>query len=371
MTREEIMNIPKLGFGLMRLPEKDGHIDIEKTCEMVDMFLAKGYKYFDTAYLYGGGESERAVKEALTKRHPRDSFYVATKIPNFAIKSKEDMDKIFNEELERTGLEYIDFYLLHNLTSSNIDAFEACDCWEWLKAKKEAGLIKNYGFSCHDGPEFLEKALTEHPDVDFVQLQINYADWEAENVKSGACYETVVKHGVPVMIMEPVKGGTLAQLRPELEEIFKEANPDASVASWAIRYAAGLPGAAVVLSGMSTIEQVEDNLATFENIKPLSDEEMAVIEKVKDIMASADTIPCTSCKYCVDGCPMQINIPGIFSIYNSAKTYGLSARNKSDYENRHTAHASDCIACGQCEEICPQHLPIIEKLKEISQMLGK
>lgn len=371
MTREEIMNIPKLGFGLMRLPEKDGHIDIEKTCEMVDMFLAKGYKYFDTAYLYGGGESERAVKEALTKRHPRDSFYVATKIPNFAIKCKEDMDKIFNEELERTGLEYIDFYLLHNLTSSNIEAFESCDCWNWLKAKKEAGLIKNYGFSCHDGPEFLEKALTDHPDVDFVQLQINYADWEADNVQSKACYETVVKHGIPVMIMEPVKGGTLAALRPELEEIFKEANPDASVASWAIRYAAGLPGAAVVLSGMSTLEQVKDNLATFEDIKPLTDDEMAVIEKVKNIMASAETIPCTSCKYCVDGCPMQINIPGIFSIYNNVKTYGLSARYQGEYDNRHTAHASDCIACGQCEEICPQHLSIIDLLKGAAEVFGK
>lgn len=371
MTKDEILKIPKLGFGLMRLPMNGEDVDLEQTCKMVDLFLEKGYKYFDTAYVYISGKSEEAVKEALVKRHPRDSFYIATKLPSWNLNSAADADRIFNEQLERTGAGYFDFYLLHNMSSGTIDDFEKVDCWKWAMEKKEKGLIKNFGFSCHDGPEFLDKVLTAHPEVDFVQLQVNYADWEASNVQSGACYDMVVKHGRPVIIMEPVKGGTLSSLRPELEDVFKKADPDASVASWAFKFVSSLPGAAVILSGMSNVEQVEDNLNTFSKLKPLTQDEKNVIENVREIMAKADTVPCTACKYCVDGCPMNIDIPGIFRTYNNGKTYAFTERLTGEYDMRLKKHASDCIKCGQCESICPQHISVMDKLDEVAEKFGK
>ena len=371
MTREEILQIPKLGFGLMRLPTlENGKIDLEATNRLVDRFLEAGYRYFDSAYVYAGGDSERAIKECLVKRHPRESFYIATKLPSWNLRGKEDVERIFNEELERTGAGYFDFYLLHNLTSEDIGAFLEGDAFNFVKEKKAQGLIRNIGFSCHDGPEFINKILPEHPELDFVQLQINYADWEAANVRSRECYEAVVANGRPVIVMEPVKGGTLASLRPELEAVFKEADPEASIASWAMRFVRSLPGVAVILSGMNTMEQVEDNIATFDAMKPLSEADYAVIEKVRELMAQAKTVPCTACKYCVDGCPMSIDIPGVFQMLNTAKTYGFTERLRSEYEQRVSNRAAECISCGQCEGICPQHLSCIEYLAEAAELFG-
>ena len=359
---------PKLGFGFMRLPKlADGTIDIEETKQMVDRFMDAGLTYFDTAFVYDNGESEKALKAALIDRCPRESFTVATKLNAWMqAPNKEAAHQQFFTSLERTGAGYFDFYLLHAIQKNNIDKYNDYDAWNFVKEQRDAGRIRYWGFSFHDSPEFLDELLTEHPDVDYVQLQINYADWEDPKQASRANWEVARKHGVPVVVMEPVKGGLLANPVPQVADILRAADPDASPASWAIRFAASLDGIITVLSGMSTLAQVEDNVSYMRDFKPLTDEERAVIERVQQELAAIDSVPCTACHYCTDGCPKHIPIPDIFSAYNRLLIYGDEAGAQKRYDEAVSAEsagrASDCIACGQCESACPQSLPIIDLL---------
>lgn len=365
-------NMPKLGFGLMRLPENDGVIDMAQVCEMVDAYMKKGFNYFDTAYVYHGGKSETVVKEAITRRYPRESFYVATKLPAWEMSEPEDRDRIFEEQLSRCGVDYFDFYLLHSIEDgNNYDTYEKYDCFNWGVQKRTEGKIKHFGFSFHGTPELLEKVLDAHPEVEFVQIQLNYLDWNNQLVQSGKLYEILSRRQIPVIVMEPVKGGTLANLEPELLDMFKAARPDASAASWALRFAGSLDGVVTILSGMSTKEQMEDNLNTFENFEPLTEEEKKVISEVVKKRLDMPLISCTSCRYCCDGCPAKIKIPDVFRALNTVRLYPEDGRPKMFYQGltADSGKAGDCIACGQCEGVCPQHLPIIELMKEASEKL--
>ena len=368
--------VKKLGFGLMRLPltdpNDDGSIDIELLKQMVDSFLEQGFTYFDTAWMYCGGRSEEAAGEALVKRHPRDSFTLTTKLPAYLLRSEEDREKVFQEQLRRTGAGYFDYYWLHDVNSHSIRTFDRLKCWDFVKEKKEQGLVRHIGFSFHDGPELLDRVLTEHPEFEYVQLQLNYLDWDSLGVQSHACYDVATQHGKPVIVMEPVKGGTLAKVPAPAEALLKAREPELSVPSWGIRFAASLPGVMVVLSGMSTVEQMEDNISYMEHFKPLTAEEQALTKRVARIINDQIAVPCTGCSYCTEGCPIQIPIPKYFSLYNEDMREDLAEKgwtiNFSYYDNLTECFgkAKDCIACGQCEGVCPQHLPIIEKLKAVS-----
>ena len=357
----DLNNMPKLGFGLMRLPEQDGKIDLEQVCRMADAYLDAGLTYFDTACVYHGGNSEKIVKEALVKRHPRDSFTVATKLPAWCMKEEADRDRIFNEQLERCGVEYFDFYLLHSVEEGgNGETYDRLNCWEWAMAKKAAGQIRHFGFSFHGSPEYLEKLLDAHPEVEFVQIQLNYADWENPVVQSGRLYEILRSRGVPIVVMEPVKGGTLAKLTPELEARFKAVRPEASVASWALRFVASLPGVMTVLSGMSSPEQMADNIKTITHFEPLTNAEKAVVEDVRRTIMSAEQIGCTACRYCTDGCPMNIAIPDVFRAVNTMKLYHEEFRPKAFYRGlvgQGHGHAADCVACVSARASVPSTCP--------------
>ncbi|PHU34600.1 aldo/keto reductase [Pseudobutyrivibrio ruminis] len=360
---------PKLGFGLMRLPkEKDNptKIDIERTKEMVDMFMKAGLTYFDTAFVYDGGESEKAAKLALVDRYPRESYTLATKLASFAATDEASAKQEFLTSLERTGAGYIDYYLLHALQDGNYKKYDEWHLWDYVKEMKEKGLIKHWGFSFHSTPERLDEILTAHPDAEFVQLQINYADWNNPDVQSRACYEVARKHGKSIVVMEPIKGGTLANPPKAVRDLLTSARPDLSVASWAIRFVASLDGIITVLSGMSTEEQMADNLSYMADFKPLSDEEKKVIKQAQDILDGIDSIPCTSCHYCTDGCPMQIPIPEIFSARNKQLIWEQKEAGQADYDKAvsNKGMASACIQCGQCEGVCPQHIDIINRLQD-------
>ena len=366
----------KLGFGLMRMPVLDpedrSSVDIEQVKKMVDLFMEKGFTYFDTALMYNGSASEAVAKAALVDRYPRDSFTLATKLHAGFIDTLEDRDRVFNGQLEKTGAGYFDYYLLHGVESSMLEKYEGLDCFNWLLEKKAQGLVKHPGFSFHDTAELLDKILTEHPEMEFVQLQINYLDWDSQWVQAKECYETARRHGKPIIVMEPVKGGTLASLPDEAAALFTGADPDMSVSSWAIRFAASLEGVMVVLSGMSNIAQMEDNISYMDDFKPLSDAEMELCFKAAEIINGQIAIPCTGCSYCTDGCPQKIAIPQYFSMYNENMREALEHKgwtvNFTNYENltKQFGRAGDCIGCGQCEAMCPQHLPIIEDLKKVS-----
>ena len=370
-----VNEMPKIGFGLMRLPETDGVIDIDKVCEMVDSYLAAGFNYFDTAYVYHGGNSERAVKEAIVKRHPRDSFTLATKLPAWSIHSFEDRDRIFNEQLERCGVDYFDFYLLHSIEDgNNYNTYVKYDCFNWGIQKREEGRIKHLGFSFHGTPELLVEIVDSHPEIEFVQIQLNYADWDNPLVHSGKLYEILSERNIPIIVMEPCKGGKLANLDDECADILKSVRPDKSVASWAFRFVGSLPGVTTILSGMTTKDQMADNMNTFGNFEPLSEEEKQAVEKVKEVMFRVEQVGCTACRYCVDGCPMSISIPDIISAINTRRKFPDDMRPQFFYNGlvERSGHASDCIGCGQCEGVCPQHLPIIEILKEgVEKFEGK
>ncbi len=365
-------NIKKLGFGLMRPPMIGDEVDIEQLKQMVDLFLEKGFTYFDTAYGYLNGKSEEAIKAALVDRYPRESFLLATKLPAWAgAKTAQEAQDMFWTSLKRTGTGYFDFYLLHNLGDNRTQAFDDFGIWDFLALQKQKGLIRHLGFSFHDTADVLDDVLIKHPEVEFVQLQINYADWQSPTIQSQKCYEVARRHHKPVVIMEPVKGGSLADLPGYLNAVLKEANPNASIASWAIRYAASLNGLVTVLSGMSTLEQMKDNLSYMQNFQPLSNDEKKIVEKVQQKLTSIPSIPCTSCQYCTKGCPQEIVIPKIFGamnihlIYNNLK----EAKRKYMWETRSGGVASKCIECGQCEAACPQHIHIIDELKKVSEIL--
>ena len=362
-------NTPKLGFGLMRLPkEKDNptKIDIERTKEMVDMFMKAGLTYFDTAFVYDGGESEKAAKLALVDRYPRESYTLATKLASFAATDEASAKQELLTSLERTGAGYIDYYLLHALQDGNYKKYDEWHLWDYVKEMKEKGLIKHWGFSFHSTPERLDEILTAHPDAEFVQLQINYADWNNPDVQSRACYEVARKHGKSIVVMEPIKGGTLANPPKAVRDLLTNARPDLSVASWAIRFVASLDGIITVLSGMSTEEQMADNLSYMADFKPLSEDEKKVIKQAQDILDGIDSIPCTSCHYCTDGCPMQIPIPEIFSARNKQLIWEQKEAGQADYDKAvsNKGMASACIQCGQCKGVCPQHIDIINRLQD-------
>ena len=370
----------RLGFGLMRLPllnpDNPANIDVEQVKQMVDTFLERGFTYFDTAWMYHSFQSENVVKEALVDRYPRDSYTLATKLHAGFIKTKEDRDKVFEEQRRKTGVEYFDYDLLHDIGFDHYKTYTDLDCFRWLMDKKEKGLVRHIGFSYHDNAELLDKVLTEHPEFEFVQLQINYLDWESEGIQSRKCYEVAEKHHVPVIVMEPVKGGTLANVPDAVTKMFKEYHPDMSVPSWAIRFAASHENVALVLSGMSNMEQLLDNLSYMDELVPLNEEENALIRKAVEIINSTIEIPCTGCSYCTDGCPMNIAIPKYFSLYNADKQEikTKSWMPQQEYYSRLTGtfgKASDCVACGQCEDVCPQHLPVIDYLQKVAEHFEK
>lgn len=359
---------PKLGFGLMRLPKRGFAIDVEQVKTMVDLFLDAGFTYFDTAFVYPG--SEPAIRKALVERHPRDSFTLATKLNARVAPTEKAAKKQFTASLERTGAGYFDYYLLHALMENNYERYEKFRLWDFVREQKEKGLIRNLGFSFHGGPRLLDRLLTEHPEVDFVQLQINYADWENPKVTSRANYETARRHGKLITVMEPVKGGSLANPPQEVQNVFRAINPYMSCASWAIRFVASLDGILTVLSGMSNVGQMEDNLSYMKNFRTLNEAEQEAIRQAQRILGNSSTIPCTACRYCVEGCPQQIRIPDIFAAMNRQLGNGqMAAAREAYFSAAHEGHrAADCVECRQCENVCPQHLPITDYLKTAAEM---
>ncbi len=365
--------IGKLGFGLMRLPMIDKKIDIEQTKVMVDKFMDAGFNYFDTAWAYG--ESESAIRRALVDRYPRESYKLATKMAAWInCKTREDAIAQFENSLKVTGAGYFDFYLLHNLGEQRTRFFDDFNMWNFVMEKKAEGLIKHVGFSFHSTPEELEEILSSHPEMEFVQLQINYADWDNPAIQARGCYETARAHNIPVIIMEPVKGGLLANPPEAVKEILNAAEPGMSCASWAVRFAADLDGVITVLSGMSSVEQMDDNLSYMKDFGGLSDQQRETLEKARAEMAKIPIIPCTVCNYCAKVCPKNIGISGTFTAMNMLTLYGdkATARHQLGWlvDGHGKARADECIKCGKCEKACPQHIKICGELDKVTAAIG-
>lgn len=368
----------KLGFGMMRLPLTDPkdqtQVDRPQARAMMDAFLARGFTYVDTAYFYHGKESERVVKDILTSRYPRESYYLADKMPITSLREKgtrEEQERIFDEQLEKCGVDYFDRYLVHCVNAENYRAAKRLDTFGFLAKKRDEGKLRHLGFSYHDNAALLDQILTEHPEVEFVQLQLNYLDWEDERIQSRKCYETVVRHGKKVVVMEPVKGGRLARLPEEAEKLLRAVHPDWSPASWAIRFAASLPEVEVVLSGMSDMAQLEENTGFMSDVPPLTEEETALLAQVAEILSALPAVACTACRYCVDGCPRNIPIPDYFALYNGdqmALRRGLPVQKEAYQRLAETGgKASACVKCRQCETACPQHLKVVDALARVAQ----
>ena len=368
----------KLAFGMMRLPLLDENdessVDFEQVNKMAELFLEKGFTFFDTAYPYHFGNCEVAFRKAVVERYPRDSYVIADKLPLFSITSEDQLEPIFSEQLERCGVDYFDYYLLHNVSGFSEKGFLDVDSFGFANKKKEEGKIKHLGLSTHGNAEYLDNILTMHPEMEFVLLQINYLDWESDGIESRKCYEVACKHNKPVLVMEPLKGGFLADVPPEAEKLMKDYNPDASVVSWALRFVASLDNVCMVLTGASSLEQLEQNVEDFENFTPLNDEEYEILEKVRDIINSNITVECTKCKYCLDACPESINIPKIFDLYNNEKILdpapwtpvGNAYLNYSKLPG--AGIASDCTECEMCVEECPQHIDIPKVMKDVVKL---
>ena len=350
----------------MRLPKKGDAIDVEQTKQMVDMFLDAGFTYFDTAWAYEG--SEDAIRQALVERYPRERFQLATKMAAWInCKTRDEALAQFDTSLKQTGAGYFDFYLLHNLGEGRSQCFDDFGLWDWIKEQKAAGAIKHAGFSFHSTANELDAILSAHPDVDFVQLQINYGDWDNTAVQSRACYEVARKHGVPIIVMEPVKGGMLANPPESVLRILNEAEPDASAASWAIRFCAALPGVVTVLSGMSNVEQMADNLSCMKGFTGLSDAERETLAKAREELARIPLIPCTTCNYCAKVCPIHVGISGTFTSMNYLTLYRDldAAKHQENWlvGGHGLKSATECIECGLCEGACPQHIAVRDELK--------
>ncbi|MDO5811406.1 MAG: aldo/keto reductase [Methanobrevibacter sp.] len=365
-----------LGFGMMRLPllEEDNfaNIDYEQTNQMVDAYMDAGFNYFDTAYIYHENLGEQAFKKCVVERYPRDSFKIATKLPLFVITEESQLEPIFAEQLENCGVDYFDYYMLHNVSGFTETAWKNVDLYSFVQRKKEEGYIKHIGLSTHGDAEFLEEILFDHPELEFVLLQINYLDWEDEGIESRKCLEVARKYDKEVMIMEPYKGGFLADVPEEAEKIMKECNPDRSVVSWAMRFVANLD-ACVVLTGASSLEQLEENICEFKNADPLTEDELKVLDEVSEIINSNITVDCTKCRYCVDACSEDIDIAKLFDLYNKHKL--LEKDDWTQFGNAYLNYsrlpdvgiASDCIECEVCIEECPQQINIPEVLKDVAK----
>jgi len=357
----------KLAFGAMRLPMKDGQIDKAQVCDMVDAFIENGFNYFDTAHGYHDGLSETTLKECLTSRHDRSEYTLTNKLTEPYFNSKEEIRPFFEKQLAWCGVEYFDFYLMHALGRGNYDKFQRCEAFEVAQELKKEGKVKHVGLSFHDSADFLDKILTDHPEVEVVQIQFNYLDYEDDRVQSRKCYEVCKKHNKPILVMEPVKGGSLVNLSDEAKKVYDDLG-DMSYASYAIRFVAGFDQIAMVLSGMSSIEQMKDNISYMKDFKPLSEKEMEAVQKVIRITKGLDLIPCTNCHYCIEEnhCPMNIRIPDLFSCLNDKASLGTDIEKKYAEFTDGFGKASECVKCGMCEAVCPQHLEIRDLLEKVA-----
>lgn len=363
----------------MRLPLAEAGnfaaVDIAEVERMVDAFLERGFTYFDTAYMYHDFRSEEVVRRALVERHPRHSFTLASKLPTMFLKTEADQQRIFDEQLAKCGVDYFDYYLLHSLNGTNYRTAQRLGSFDFAARMKAEGRIRHVGFSFHDSAELLDEILAAHPETEFVQLQINYLDWDNASIQSHRCYDVARRHGKPVIVMEPVKGGSLAQVPPAAERIFRGVHPDRSTASWAIRYAASLDGVMMVLSGMSSMEQLLDNTEFMRDFRPLDQRERDAVAAAVGIINDSIAIPCTACRYCVEGCPQRIAIPDCFALYNADRqsVNHIFSIQQAYYDNLTQTHgrASECIGCRKCERICPQHLPIVDDLKRVAETFEK
>lgn len=368
------MGQKKLGFGFMRLPLKDKDdwtsIDMEELDKMVDRFIDDGFSYFDLAYIYHEGECESAFRKTVANRHARGKFTVATKMPMFMLKSREQQKEIFSEQLQKCGVEYFDYYLLHDLNDGTWPTAVELDSFDFISERKKTGQIHNVGFSFHASPELLNEILAAHPEIDFVQLQINYLDWDNASIQSRKCWEMAKKHGKKIIVMEPLKGGTLAVVPEKAQRLFKNYAPELSVASWAIRFAASQENVVTVLSGMSDFAQLADNTSYMKDFIPLSEKEFDVVHQALSVINESVAIPCTTCRYCVSVCPKDIAIPEYFALYNAEqKDVNRGASTQLAYYHQleqKRGKPTDCIACKQCEAICPQHLPVMKHLKTVA-----
>ena len=348
------------GFGMMRLPMVGEEVDMEMVKTMTDAFLAAGFNYFDTAHPYIKGKSEQAVKQCLTSRYPRESYVLANKLSGSCFKEEAEIRPLFQSQLEACGVEYFDFYLMHAMSEKRHELYTRLHAYDIAQELKAQGKIRHVGFSFHDSAEVLDRILTDRPEMEFVQLQFNYVDQEDPNVQSRACYEVCRKHGKPVVVMEPVKGGSLINLPPKALELMEGVSP----ANFAIRYAAGFDNTFMTLSGMSNLEQMEDNLSFMKDFRPLDPREQEILSQVRTLYQAQHRIPCTACRYCLDGCPAGIPIPDVFTAMNRLLQQEEGA--KADYA-AFANNASDCIGCGQCEAICPQQLQIRQLLREVEK----
>ena len=365
----------KLGFGCMRLPllnpADQASFDKEQLKRMVDTFIERGFTYFDTAWMYHNFQSEEVLKEVLVQRYPRDKFTITSKLPIMMIYTEAKQRETFERQLQKVGVDYFDYYLVHSLNENTYKNAVKLHSFEYLQQLKAQGKIKHMGISFHDSAELLDRILTEHPEIELVQIQLNYVDWNSDSIQSGKCYEVICKHNKPVVVMEPIKGGTLANVPEEVKSMFKQSEPDLSVASWAIRFAASQPQVMMVLSGMTSYEQLDDNNSYMQDFKPLSEDQMALTTKAAEIINSTIAVPCTACRYCVKGCPKKIAIPEYFSLYNQKKRFGKKGfvTEVAYYNNLIVDHgkASECIECKKCEKICPQHIKVSEVMKDVAK----
>lgn len=371
--KESLLSTPSLGFGCMRFPltnpDDVTSIDVEQVKKMVDCFIEAGGTYFDTAYVYHNGTSEVALREALVERYPREAYTVATKCLAWACATEEEAKACLPTSLERLGLDYVDFYLLHNVGGNRTAKFDEYGMWEWAQQKKDEGVIKHLGFSMHDNAEALEALLKAHPNMDFIQLQVNYLDWDDPVVESAKCMAVAQKYGVPVVIMEPARGGSLVQLPQRGIDVLKDANPEKSLASWAYRFCYNLPNVVTVLSGMSTLEQVQENTCEWKENEPFNAEEEQALAQALEALRSVGMIPCTACRYCVKDCPSGVKIPEALGLINLERMTERHEFVKGLYSwQTADGRASACIQCGACEDMCPQGINIIECLEEAADL---